>query len=471
MFSFIKNASPLLLAVSLCISCVTNDKDKAEATYFGGQIINPVQSYILLKQGERVTDSIPLDRRNRFLHKFDNVESGLYRLEHGEHQLVHIEEGDSILIRVNTKDFDESLSFSGYGSDKNTFLIDMYLHWEAENKILKDTYQKNPANFERVLDSMAIIHEEEFKQLIQDSDFSDEFIEIARAVTTLDNYQRKEWYPFIHYGKDKLDFIESLPENFYRFRESVDINNPNLEELYSYRRYLTSYLNNLTFLRYGATVPYDRTSYVHNYNQIAVIDSLITNKKLKERLLNQMARIFIANSNNADEVENLFTEIKKVSNSEETIARINALHENNKVMQAGNTIPDVMMVDPEGAMFTLSSRVTKPTVLYFWSYLRMAHMNNSHSKANELQKKYPEFNFIAVNINDEQKKWLLHLQKNEFDYLKEFRLVKPEQAKKKLFLNDLNKTIVVDSDGKILNSHANLRNPKFENELLAYLNQ
>ena len=462
----------LLVILSTTLSsCVFDDQDKSQGTYLGGQIINPVQSYVLLRKGEIVTDSIPLDRRNRFLYKFEDFQPGLYRLEHGEHQLVHIEEGDSILIRVNTKDFDESLSFSGYGSDKSSFILDMYLHWESENETIKNKYQKNPKNFQKTLDSMAIIHKEELDRFLLDKDYSDEFIEIASAVSQFDNYQRKEWYPFAHYGKDKISFIDSLPENFYSFRESVNVNNPNLEELYSFRRYLSSYINNLTYLRYGKQHDYNRTSYIHNHHQIAVIDSLITNKELKERLLSQMSRIFIANSNNLTEVDKLFDEIKKVSTSEKTIASVNALYDNNRSMQAGNMIPDVMIVGADSGMNTLSSRITKPTVLYFWSYLRMAHMDNSHAKASELQRKYPEFNFIAINVNTEHNKWMLHLKKNNFDESKEYRLSKPEQARKQLVLNDINKTIVLDKNGTILNSHANLHNSKFENELLAYLNQ
>jgi len=461
----------LIILSTTFSSCVFDDNDKSQGTYLGGQIINPVQSYVLLRKGEVVTDSIPLDRRNRFLYKFENLTPGLYRLEHGEHQLVHIEEGDSILIRVNTKDFDESLSFSGYGSDKSSFLLDRYLHWESENETIKNKYQKNPENFQKILDSMAIIHKEELDRFLLDKDYSDEFIEIASAITQFDNYQRKEWYPFAHYGKNKLSFIDSLPSNFYSFRESVDVNNPNLEELYSFRRYLASYVNTLTYLRYGKKHDYDRTSYIHNHHQIAVIDSIITNKELKERLLSQMSRIFIANSNNLEEVDQLFDEIKKVATSPQTISLVDALYDNNKSMQAGNMIPDIMIVGADSGTNTLSSHITKPTVLYFWSYLRMAHMDNSHAKARELQRKYPEFNFIAINVNTEQNKWLLHLDKNNFSESKEFRLSKPEQAKKQLVLNDINKTIVLDRNGTILNSHANLHNSNFENELLAYLNQ
>lgn len=461
----------LLVIITLLHSCVQEEKNKASGTYIGGQIINPLQGYILLRKGDIVTDSIPLDRRNRFFYELTDFEEGLYRIEHGEHQLIHIEEGDSILLRVNTTDFDESLSFSGFGAAKSAFLTKMYLHWEKENISIKRDYQKNPKNFEKMLDSMAIVHMEDLEAFLKTGTYSPAFIEIAQAITTLDNYQRKEWYPFPHNVKDKLTFIKELPSDFYSFRESVPINNENLTELYSFRRYLNSYIDHLSFLKYGSAYEFDRTSYIHNHYKVKVIDSLITNNALKDRLLLRESRLFIANSNNADHVQKLFGEIKKVAASTQTRESIDTLFENNKNMQAGYKIPEVVVLDTLGQKRTLAAIVTKPTVFYFWTYNRKGQMEASHAKVRDLERKYPEFNFIGINTNNENDKWLRYLKKNKFDINKEHRLVQRERALRQLVLNDINKTIVVDKNGMILNSHANLQNANFENELLAYLNQ
>lgn len=455
---------------SLC-GCVQEEKSTASSTYIGGEIINPIQGYVLLRRGDIVTDSIPLDRRNRFFYELTDFKEGLYRIEHGEHQLIHIEEGDSILLRVNTADFDESLSFSGYGAAKSAFLAEMYLHWEKENIDIKREYQKNPKNFEKMLDSMAIIHKEELDAFLKTGAYSPSFIEIATAITTLDNYQRKEWYPFPHHVKDKLKFIKELPSDFYSFRKNVPINEENLTELYSFRRYLNSYINHLAFLKYGNEQDYNRTSYIHNHYKIQVIDSLITNESLKDRLLLRESQLFIANSNNSDLVQKLFTEIKEVAVSDQTLQIIDTLYENNKNMQAGQNIPEVVVMDTLAQKRTLKAIVHKPTVFYFWTYNKKGQMDNSHLKARDLERKYPEFNFIGINTNNENDKWLKYVKKNKFDVNKEYRLVQSDRALRQLMLNDINKTIVVDKNGVILNSHANLQNANFENELLAYLNQ
>ncbi len=464
-----KYITALLTLITLYSSCDSSKNTKANGTYLSGEIINPVQSYILLYKNEKITDSISLDRNNRFSHTFSTFEEGLYKIVHGEFQLIHIEEGDSLLMRVNTKEFDESLTFSGYGAAKNNFLINKFLHWEEENSLLKKSYQKTPENFETMLDSMALVHTEELNDFLAKEDFSDGFSEIATVASVLDNYQRKEWYPFARYDEDTFSFIKSLDTDFYSFRESVNLNNTNVQELFSFQRYVNSYLNNLAFMQYGDRSDFDRTSYTHNHYKVKMIDSLITNSKQKERLLKQVARIFIANSNDLSKVDTLFEEIKEVSSSQNTITALDTMYVNNQSMQAGNIIPDLAVITSTGEVNLIIDAFKHPSVIYFWSYLNLAHMKSSHQKAAELQKKYPSFNFIGININTEQDKWLKHVQKNDYALQNEFRFLNPKQAKKQLVLTDINKTIILDEYGTIINSHANLQNENFEENLLAYL--
>ena len=472
--SFIGSLLLFLGISTLFFSCNSDEKKTANGTYLAGEIINPVYNHILLYKNDEVTDSIPLDENNRFSYKFNNVESGLYHLKHGEYQILHIEKGDSILLRVNTKEFDESLTYSGYGATKNNYIINNFLHWEEENDLIvkNKVYQKNAADFEKLLDSMAIVHTKELTRFFATQDYPESFREIATAVATFNNYHRRERYPFAKFTKDRYAFFNSLPEDFYSFRKSIDINNKNFQDLFSFRRYVNSYLNSLSYEAYGKDKPFDRASYIHNHYKVVFIDSLITNDIQRERLLNQTARIFIANSNNLKEVYTLFEEIKKVSKSQKTIENLDMSFKVNKILEAGNTIPDVLIKNRKGVSTSFVKAFKKPTVLYFWSYTRQAHMKNAHQKAAELQKKYPEFDFAAINIDNQNIPWIKQLKKNGYSSKFEYQFANPEKAIRIMDLGgDLNKTVVIDKNSTILNSHANLRNYNFENELLVYLNQ
>ena len=141
-------------------------------------------------------------------------------------------------------------------------------------------------------------------------------------------------------------------------------------------------------------------------------------------------------------------------------------------MEAGNKIPDLLLVEhsPERRV-TLTSRLHKPTVIYFWSYNNQMHMENSHKKVAEYSSKYPEFSFMGINLNDDSELWQRHLKKHSFPSGNEYRFDNAREGRRQLVINDLSKTIVVDRYGTILNSHSNLHRATFENELLAYLNQ
>lgn len=461
----------VLIIFTTLIGCTSETKEKASSTYFGGEIINPLGNYLLIIRDLETVDTIPLDRRNRFMYEFKDFEEGLYQFRHGEHQVFHLEEGDSLMLRVNTKEFDESISFSGYGAERSNYLIDMFLHWENEGKNFSRNYQKSPENFKIVLDSLDAIKVKKLEKLLAKKEFSEDFQEIARMSTFLGNYQRLESYPLAHYSKDKMAFIESLPSNFYSFRESLDLNNANLRNLFSYQRYINAFLDQEAFKSYGAKGSYNRFSYLHNLRKAEIIDSLITEPIQRDRWLNRIAREFIANSNNQLEVDLIFQKLETLAVHPATKNSIASLNNNHKSMQAGHSIPEVSLVNAAGVVTTLSEQIKAPTVIYFWSDLSKSRMSNSHLKAADLKSKYPEFDFIGININDDHKRWVHTLNSKKYNPECEFRLSQSNEGLRKLVVSDLNKTIVLDKNGVILNSHANLHHSRFENDLLAYLNQ
>ena len=63
----------------------------------------------------------------------DTISSGLYTFYHEpEFQYIIIDENDNLQIRLNTLDFDESLVYTGKGSSKNNFLMDVFLRSEND---------------------------------------------------------------------------------------------------------------------------------------------------------------------------------------------------------------------------------------------------------------------------------------------------------------------------------------------------
>ena len=71
-----------------------------------------------------IKSTVPVGFTETRSKKFKNLKGGLYTFKHGvEFQYIFLQPNDSLLLRLNTWDFDESLVFSGKGAEKNNLLI------------------------------------------------------------------------------------------------------------------------------------------------------------------------------------------------------------------------------------------------------------------------------------------------------------------------------------------------------------
>ena len=137
-----------LVSVIIIGSCTSSNKE--QFTYFGGKIIHPKSDFVLLYKNDKLIDSLFLDQDDKFIGSYKNFEEGFYYFIHGnENQYIYFEPKDSISIRLNTWDFDESLVFSGIGADKNTILIDYFLENDKlrYNHTIYSYYRLKPAKF------------------------------------------------------------------------------------------------------------------------------------------------------------------------------------------------------------------------------------------------------------------------------------------------------------------------------------
>ena len=105
-------------------SCGKKFKDDNYVAYFGGEVTNPTNPYVLFCKDSEIVDTIPLSKENTFFIKFDSLSPGLYSFKHEpEYQYIYFEKNDSLMVSINSKDFDQSIVFSGRGEEKNNFLM------------------------------------------------------------------------------------------------------------------------------------------------------------------------------------------------------------------------------------------------------------------------------------------------------------------------------------------------------------
>ena len=111
-------------------------------------------------------------------------------------------------------------------------------------------------------------------------------------------------------------------------------------------------------------------------------------------------------------------------------------------------------------------KIIKPnTVFFFWTENAISHLEAAHSKILDLKIKYPQYNFVAINITDSEEDWKKTLEKYNFNTVTELHCSNFEKIKNKWAINKIHRTIVLDNKGLIKNAFANIFDAEFEANL------
>lgn len=457
----------VFLLLATLFSCKNQEEeDTVKTTYISGQIINPTCDYIIFTQGGNTLDTVNLDSNNFFYYKTDNITAGLHSLKHNEFQVFYIEPGDSLLLHVNTVDFDESLAYSGKGSEQNNLLMDLYLQNEMENKDLPRWYTLSPSDFESKIDSIKALKISEYEDFIKENKVAEDFKKVALASISYDYYSKKEMY-----AAANMRTATKIDARFFDYRKKSDFQRDELRFFYPYVRFMNRYFDNMVCSEYDNKAIVDRSSLKYNYRKIQLIDSIVKADSLKNKLLTSTAWWYMLNSKDAAEEKRFFETYSKINSDKKTIKKLGKLIEVNQKITAGNTVPNVLLVNTDNVLIELESVINTPTVVYFWSGQPAILQTNLHIRAAELKSKYPEYDFIGINTDTHFKKWRSIVYQSKYDSKHEFQIDNIKEAEKKLLLKYRNNVLILDENAVILEGKTNMFNVNFEQQLLGFLNR
>ncbi|WP_370479634.1 TlpA family protein disulfide reductase [Tamlana flava] len=466
----------LIFVLFTFLGCKKENNEAINYAYVGGEIINPNTNYVVLSKNEAIIDTIKLDGRNRFLYKVNDLQQGLYTFRHGgEYQMVLLEPKDSLLFRLNTLDFDESLVFTGNGDKKNNYLINDFLESEKEEKQIVRLCQLNPNTYQHLIDSLKNMKAEALESFNEKYKPSDLFKKIAQANINYNYYSAKEVYPFVHYGKDKAAILKTLPDDFYDYRKDVNYNDEFLSSYYNYNTFLRHNVSNMSLKmhdNHSEDKSFDRKSLCYNLDRLYLIDSLVKNTTIKDDLLYYFTMAYISKGKNQDDNDAILKSyLAKCGNENYKNVMVSYAKSLNN-LRDGLKLPEINVVNYNNQELNINSLVNKPTAISFWSRIYYEHFKESHFKLRELKKKYPEVNFITINIDecgiDKSKKML---DAHKFDIANEYQFKNAKEAKEILAVHPMTKTIILDKHSKIVDSNTNLFSSYFEDQLLGLINK
>ncbi|WP_339887036.1 thioredoxin-like domain-containing protein [uncultured Flavobacterium sp.] len=453
-----------LLSLGLFTSCDKKHSDEDFTAYFGGEVLNPQTNYVLFLKDNEVIDTIFLDKKNRFLHKFDSLTPGLYIFKHQpEYQYVYFDKNDSLMVMINSKDFDNSIVFCGRGDEKNNYLMEMYLSNEKDRSNMYDVFFRNSKDFIKNIDSSYALRKKIYEKHKSKNEWSVNFDTLALASLELPHYYKKEVYPYAHKFIAGENVINDLPKDYYNHRKSVDFNNPTFANFYPYVNYVTSLLNNITFTEKKGDI--DEFALENNIKKLNIADTLIKNNKIKNHVLNGLALRYLMEEQNMFNNSAFIKRFLELSTDKKMQNEITTIENSINKLAVGNKLTSEKFVNEKNEPIDLSKLITKETVIFFCNTNIQSHLNAVHKKAFTLKQKYPNINFIAINIDDTYEEWGEKLKEFDHKNIIEIHAVNSDAIKEKWAVYKIHRSIILNADGTIKNAFVNLFDVNFEKNL------
>lgn len=465
----------LLCLQLLAISCGNSGLELKDYAYLGGEIVNPTTDHVVIKRNGKLVDTINLDKNNRFSYKIDKAEKGLYIIQHKpEVQNIYISPGDSLLLRVNTLAFDESLHFSGRGNERNNFMSEMFLQDENNSQLLLSFHRYTPDVFLKKADSIKQERMANLERASQKKKFSPEFHELARDIIFYENSDLKERYTYL-VNKYYKEYSRLFPANFHDYRNQIDFNFIALQCSPGYKRLLENYLINHS-LAWCSTSQLDQAdcyslTNVENVKaRLRKAGELVTEPTIREFLLEKIAVRGIVMAKSRKDIIAILQELKAQNLSEGKLEEMRQLGSIQLAYLPGTSLSGISLVNMAGELKTMEEIVERPTVIFLWSVYNEGHQEE-HELINQYRKKYPEVDFIGVNLDlSEEPAWRVAVRQHRYNPATEYQL-STSRVKKEFLSYFLDKMLFLNSSGEVVFGDIYIKSPEFENRIVEVLSQ
>ncbi len=451
----------LCLSIFSIFACSEKSRE-CPSVFFGGEIVNPTSDYVVLYRNDSYIDSVRLDEGNRFAFNLQGIEEGLYHFDHSpELQYLYLQEGDSILIRLNTMEFDESLVFSGKGSAINNFLIEMFLIHEQEEPLIYSYFKLDPDTFDKKIDSLRAMKVDHLNELVAENQFSEKVLTMAKAAVDYNTFIHKEKYPFYHKKKTGEETIHELTGEFYDYRETLDLNNTELAYFKPYFDFIKYHFSNLSYMncmKYCSTENKAVHDYLHfSKHNLKLVDSLVNEDELRNILFRNIAMDYLLTEHEASKECQIFIDkFGSLSTNEEHKEEIAHLYEGIQSLQPNSNLPELTVTTVDNRKVSIRDiSKKKNTVFYFWTASQKGHFRNVLKHVSKLRKKHPEYKFVGISLKTSFPQWQAMLSEHDLDPESQFYGENFKEIQTGLIIDDLYKCVIT-KDTVVVDAFANL---------------
>jgi peroxiredoxin len=224
-------------------------------------------------------------------------------------------------------------------------------------------------------------------------------------------------------------------------------------------------LNNVSNIKYHNHYSEVDMALKTNINKLKIADTLIKNPKVKNIIINTIAFQYLLEDQNMVNNQRFFETYNKISTDKSTKNEIRKIGNAIKLLNVGKSLPNIKLLDKDGNKIDSNDLISKNTVFFFWTEKLYSHFVSAHEKVEAFQKKFPNYNFVAINLDNNKSSFNTIIEKYNFKNFKEYQCENFEEIKTKWALTKVHRTIIVNKDKTIKNGFTNMFEVHFEDLL------
>ena len=331
-----------------------------------------------------------------------------------------------------------------------------------------DNVEKAPINkkqftgrVERVIDSLVLQKKNQWKLM----DSINKLTQFAQKVTMASYVYpygtRRERYALLR----GTNWNTSKDSVYFNYRQFLNLEETDLAFFDPYIDYALNFLNEKSLDSSNYYFQIKQKTFF-NIKRLQVLENKIKGRELKNNLARAIAYDEILNFDNHSEHDNFLQYYFAVNSNTKFLGEVLNLHNDIKKMYTGSSLPEIPIQNSQ--LDTVSSNIlfnNKSTVIYFWSQSQMNHYRETLRIIEEIKIDKPEYRYVGISIQPFNQ---MALEVNEIlkqNVDDQFAIINFKNASKKWIITLLNKAIVIDNNGKIINGFANVFDSSFANEL------
>lgn len=429
-----KNLFILCIAL-LAMSCQQKPADMVgKNTKISGKITNAQSDTVVISQGS-VMHKIGLDSTGQFSKEISNLSEGVYTFGAGrESSSMYIMPGKDLNITLDTKQFDETITYEGEAAAASNYLAKKYLQEEQNPVNFKEVYGADEATFKAKVESMG---KEKLDFLAGNSALSPAFVALEKKAIDYDRISMLMRYKSGHAHFTGNSDFEVSPD-FGDPLSGIDMDNE--KEFVNIQSYKDIVLS--SFLMGEMK------------DNIAKLSS-IKSPSIKKEVVKNMTYYMTPGSPDLDVI---YDGLHSNMDDEESKAKLTESYELYKGLAKGKPSPQFEYIDRNGKMVSMEEMKGKNVYIDVWATWCgpcKAEIPSLKALEKEYHGKNVEFVSISIDKMKDKDKWIKMVEEKE---LKGVQLFSDKDWSsdfvKDYGIQGIPRFILVDAQGNIVSADA-----------------